>query len=165
MRGVNIPGLIYLKKKFNSEFNHNKKNCRKTLVPSCFIYNASLLVLQEAHFSTQFSLFVALIISARLLANLSLTCFLVIGDCDYFYAHFKFAILQAPVFRRLDNPIHWIKLYPVDNTQCFAITYPLDSVIRLLHNWAQYFYLLHLHYMFHHDPQQGQLHHRLLGSA
>ena len=146
-------------------FNHNKKNCRKTLVPSCFIYNASLLVLQEAHFFTQFSLFVALIISARLLANLSLTCFLVIGDCDYFYAHLKFAILQAPDFRRLDNPIHWIKLYPVDNTQCFAITYPLDSVICLLYNWAQYFYLLHLHYMFHHDPQQGQLHHRLLGSA
>ena len=32
----------------------------------------------------------------------------------------------ALVVRRLDNAIHWIKLYLVDNTICFAITYPLD---------------------------------------
>ena len=34
---------------------------------------------------------------------------------------------QATVVRRLDNDIHWIKLYPVDNAIRFAITYPLDS--------------------------------------
>ena len=33
----------------------------------------------------------------------------------------------APVVRRLDNAIHWIKLYPVDNAIRFAITYTLDS--------------------------------------
>ena len=33
----------------------------------------------------------------------------------------------APVVRRLDNAIHWIKLYPVDNAIRFAITYPPDS--------------------------------------
>ena len=64
-------------------------------------YNASLLVLQEAHFSTQFSLFVALIISARLLANLSLTCFLVIGNCDYFYAHLKICYITGPSFSKV----------------------------------------------------------------
>ena len=26
-----------------------------------------------------------------------------------------------------DNAIHWINLYPVDNTVCFVIIYPLDS--------------------------------------
>ena len=34
---------------------------------------------------------------------------------------------QAPVVQRLDNAIHWIKLYPVDNAIRFAITYPPDS--------------------------------------
>ena len=34
---------------------------------------------------------------------------------------------QAMIVRRLDNDIHWIKLYPVDNAIRFAITYPLDS--------------------------------------
>ena len=33
----------------------------------------------------------------------------------------------APVVRRLDNAIHWIKLYLVDNAIRFAITYPPDS--------------------------------------
>ena len=31
------------------------------------------------------------------------------------------------VVRRLNNAIHWIKLYPVDNSIRFAITYPPDS--------------------------------------
>ena len=50
---------------------------------------------------------------------------------------------KAPVVRRLDNGIHWINLYPVDNAKRFAITYPLDSdnpldiVIRPSYNWAQ----------------------------
>ena len=34
---------------------------------------------------------------------------------------------QAMIVRRLDNDIHWIKLYPADNAIHFAITYPLDS--------------------------------------
>ena len=33
----------------------------------------------------------------------------------------------APVVRRLDNAILWIKLYPVDNAIRFAITYAPDS--------------------------------------
>ena len=35
--------------------------------------------------------------------------------------------LQASVIRRSDDTMHWINLYPVDNTVRFAITYPLDS--------------------------------------
>ena len=38
---------------------------------------------------------------------------------------------MAPVVRRLDNAIHWIKLYPVDNAVCFAITYLLDSDLSI----------------------------------
>ena len=34
---------------------------------------------------------------------------------------------QALVVRRLDNAIHYIKLYPVDNDICLAISYPPDS--------------------------------------
>ena len=34
---------------------------------------------------------------------------------------------HALVVRRLDNAIHWIKLYPVDNDICLAISYPPDS--------------------------------------
>ena len=33
----------------------------------------------------------------------------------------------APVVRRLDNAIHFIKLYPVDNAKRFAISYTSDS--------------------------------------
>ena len=43
---------------------------------------------------------------------------------------------QAPVVRRLDSAIYWIKLYPVDNAMRFFITYPLDSVMRPLYNWV-----------------------------
>ena len=34
---------------------------------------------------------------------------------------------QALVVGRLNNAIHYIKLYPVDNAIRFAITYPPDS--------------------------------------
>ena len=37
------------------------------------------------------------------------------------------AIYQAPVVQRVDNAIHRINHYPVDNVVCFANTYPLDS--------------------------------------
>ena len=39
----------------------------------------------------------------------------------------KVYTIQAPVVRRSDNAIHWIKIYPVDNAIHFAITYPLES--------------------------------------
>ena len=43
----------------------------------------------------------------------------------------------APVVRRLDNTIHWINLYPLDNVLLSHIgIYPLDSVIHPLYNWA-----------------------------
>ena len=43
----------------------------------------------------------------------------------------------APVVRMLDNTIHWINLYPVDNVLLSHIAiYPLDSVIHPLYNWA-----------------------------
>ena len=35
--------------------------------------------------------------------------------------------VQAPVVRKVDNSIHWINLYLVDNAIDFPITYPLDS--------------------------------------
>ena len=38
---------------------------------------------------------------------------------------------QAPFVRRLDNAIHWRKLYPLDNAIRFAITYPLDSDLSI----------------------------------
>ena len=42
----------------------------------------------------------------------------------------------ALVVQRLDSAIHRIKLYPMNNAICFAITYPLDSIICSLYNWA-----------------------------
>ena len=30
-------------------------------------------------------------------------------------------------FRRVDNPIHWINVYPLNNAIGFLDTYPLDS--------------------------------------
>ena len=35
---------------------------------------------------------------------------------------------EAPVVQKLDNAVHWINLYTVDNT------YPLDSALQLLNN-------------------------------
>lgn len=43
----------------------------------------------------------------------------------------------GPVVRRIDNPIRWINLYPVESTLRFVNSYLLDSVIRPLDNWAQ----------------------------
>ena len=63
-------------------------------------------------------------------------------DREFYESTWNTAILkhQAPIVRRLDNAIHWIKLYPVDNAIRFAIRiaiYLLDSVIRISNNWAQ----------------------------
>ena len=33
----------------------------------------------------------------------------------------------APVVRKVDNSIHWIKCYPMDSVVCFANTYPLHG--------------------------------------
>ena len=38
----------------------------------------------------------------------------------------------APIARKLDNAIHWIKLYTVDTLIHRRAIYPLDSVIRPL---------------------------------
>ena len=62
-------------------------------------------------------------------------------DREFYESTRNTAILkhQAPIVRRLDNAIHWIKLYPVDNAIRFAIRiaiYLLDSVIRISYNWA-----------------------------
>ena len=63
-------------------------------------------------------------------------------DREFYESTWNTAILkhQAPIVRRLDNAIHWIKLYPVDNAIRFAIRiaiYLLDSVIRISYNWVQ----------------------------
>ena len=63
-------------------------------------------------------------------------------DREFYESTWNTAILkhQAPIVRRLDNAIHWIKLYPVDNAIRFAIRiaiYLLDSVIRISYNWIQ----------------------------
>ena len=63
-------------------------------------------------------------------------------DREFYESTWNTAILkhQAPIVWRLDNAIHWIKLYPVDNAIRFAIRiaiYLLDSVIRISYNWAQ----------------------------
>ena len=63
-------------------------------------------------------------------------------DREFYDSTWNTAILkhQAPIVRRLDNAIHWIKLYPVDNAIRFAIRiaiYLLDSVIRISYNWVQ----------------------------
>ena len=42
----------------------------------------------------------------------------------------------APVVRRLDNAIHWINLYPLNNAIRFAITNPLDSIICPIYDWT-----------------------------
>ena len=38
---------------------------------------------------------------------------------------------HAPVVVNLDNAIHWIKLYSVENAIHFAITYLLDSDLSI----------------------------------
>ena len=63
-------------------------------------------------------------------------------DREFYESTWNTAILkhQAPIVRRLDNAIHWIKLYLVDNAIRFAIRiaiYLLDSVIRISYNWTQ----------------------------
>ena len=44
-----------------------------------------------------------------------------------YFPHSLYAVLQAPVVRKVDNSIHCINLYPVDNAIDFPNTYPLDS--------------------------------------
>ena len=38
---------------------------------------------------------------------------------------------MAPIVRRLDNAIHWISLYTMDNAIRFPVTYPLDSDVSI----------------------------------
>ena len=45
----------------------------------------------------------------------------------YYRVKLLFTEAQVPVARKMDNAIHRIKLYPVDNAIGFPNTYPLDS--------------------------------------
>ena len=51
--------------------------------------------------------------------------------------------LVAPVVRRVESAIHWINLYPLNNSIGFASVYaldriyPVDSIIHLLNNQSQ----------------------------
>ena len=38
-----------------------------------------------------------------------------------------YTVHQAPVVQKVDNSIHWINLFPVDEAIDFPNTYPLDS--------------------------------------
>ena len=38
-----------------------------------------------------------------------------------------YTVHQAPVVQKVDNTIHWINLFPVDEAIDFPNTYPLDS--------------------------------------
>ena len=44
-----------------------------------------------------------------------------------YFPHSLYAVLQVPVVRKVDNSIHGINLYPVDNAIDFPIPIPLDS--------------------------------------
>ena len=46
---------------------------------------------------------------------------------------YKNVIQQGPDVQKVDNAIHWIKLYPGDNTIDFPNTYPLDSASAIQH--------------------------------
>ena len=40
--------------------------------------------------------------------------------------------LQALVIQKVDNPIHWINLNPLDNAVDIQYTYPLDNDLSCL---------------------------------
>ena len=47
----------------------------------------------------------------------------------------------APVIQRLDNTIHWINLYPVDNTKRFPLTCLLNSDLSVGLHYPPYIQL------------------------
>ena len=50
-------------------------------------------------------------------------------------SYLQCCIAQGPVVQKvMDNPIHWINLYPVDRAIGFPNIYPLDSAIQRLNN-------------------------------
>ena len=55
-------------------------------------------------------------------------CFFVL-----FYGEFTHLnLIWTRLFKRLDNAIHWINLYPGDNVVHFVNTYPLNIAIYSL---------------------------------
>ena len=66
------------------------------------------------------------------LFNLSCHCSVVTSKSNFVKMGFAVTIMytvhQAPLVQKVDNTIHWINLFPVDNAIIdFLITYPLDS--------------------------------------
>ena len=66
------------------------------------------------------------------LFNLSCHCSVVTSKSNFVKMGFAVTIVytvhQAPLVQKVDNTIHWINLFPVDNAIIdFLITYPLDS--------------------------------------
>ena len=51
-------------------------------------------------------------------------------------------ILLVSIVRRLDNAIHWINLFLVDNTTRFVITYPLDSDLSVGQRYPPFIQLI-----------------------
>ena len=41
------------------------------------------------------------------------------------------------LFKKVDNAIHWVNHFPVEKALSFSNTYPVDSVIQRLMNWAR----------------------------
>ena len=53
---------------------------------------------------------------------------------DLKFVWMKESNLQALVIQKVDNPIHWINLNPLDNAVGIQYTYPLDNDLSgLLH--------------------------------
>ena len=65
------------------------------------------------------------------LFNLSFHCSIVSTKSNFVKMGFAVTIMytvhQAPVVRKVDNAIHSINLFPVDEAIDFPITYPLNS--------------------------------------
>ena len=65
------------------------------------------------------------------LFNLSCHCSVVTSKSNFVKMGFAVIIMytvhQAPLVQLVDNTIHWINLFPVDEVIDFPNTYPLDS--------------------------------------
>lgn len=67
------------------------------------------------------------------LFNLSCHCSVVTSKSNFVKMGFAVTIMytvhQAPLVQKVDNSIHWINLFPVDEAIDFPNTYPLDSYL------------------------------------
>ena len=62
-------------------------------------------------------------------------------------SYLQCCIAQGPVVQKVDNPIHWINLYPVDRAIGFPNIYPLDSAIQRLNNRSLMFKIRPIGYL------------------